>query len=90
VHAWGKLMLRPVPNVAEMPCGIALILGLFTRLFAAAASIEMMVIFCLYWANGFAWTRRGYESVLLWGLVCFAIALRGGARSSDRLLALTG
>lgn len=59
-------------------CGLALILGLFTRFFAAAAAIEMLVIFSLYWGNGFAWTRRGYEYVLLWGLVCFAIALRGG------------
>ena len=36
------------------------------------------MIFCLYWNNGFAWLSRGYEYVLLWGLVAFAIALRGG------------
>jgi putative oxidoreductase len=99
IHAWGKLLLGPAPNVVkgyadmnfnppelwywlstgtEGLCGIALILGLFTRFFAAAAAIEMLIIFCLYWGNGFAWTRRGYEYVLLWGLVCFAIALRGG------------
>ena len=58
--------------------GIALILGLFTRFFAAAAAIEMLIITIVYWGNGFGWMRRGYEYVLLWGLVCFAIALRGG------------
>jgi putative oxidoreductase len=64
----------------ETLSGIALILGLFTRVFAAAAAIEMLFIFVTYWeaGNGFAWLKRGYEYVLLWGLVCFAIALRGG------------
>ena len=62
----------------EMLGGIALILGLFTRFFAAAAAIEMLCIMIAYWANGFNWMRRGYEYVLLWGLLCFAIALRGG------------
>jgi putative oxidoreductase len=67
--------------------GIALILGLFTRFFAAAAAIEMLIITITYWGNGFGWMRRGYEYVLLWGLVCFAIALRGGGPYSlDRKL----
>ncbi len=67
--------------------GIAIILGLFTRFFAAAAAIEMLCITVAYWGNGFAWTRRGYEYVLMWGLVSFAIALRGGGPYSlDRKL----
>jgi putative oxidoreductase len=67
--------------------GISLILGLFTRFFAAAVAIEMLVITCLYWSNGFGWMHRGYEYVMLWGLVCFAIALRGGGPYSlDRKL----
>jgi putative oxidoreductase len=73
----------------EMFGGLALILGLFTRLFAAAAAIEMLVIFVIYWnaGNGFGWLKRGYEYVLLWGLVCLAIALRGGGPYSlDRKL----
>ena len=41
----------------------------------------------LYWKNGFSWLNRGYEYTLLWGLVCFAIALRGGGPYSlDRKL----
>jgi putative oxidoreductase len=67
--------------------GISLILGLFTRFFAAAAAIEMLFITITYWGNGFGWMRRGYEYVLLWGLLCFAIALRGGGPYSlDRKL----
>ena len=71
----------------ELVGGLALILGLFTRFWAAAAAIEMAVLMWLYWNNGFAWLARGYEYVLLWGLVCFAIALRGGGPYSlDRAL----
>jgi putative oxidoreductase len=62
----------------EMTAGIALILGLFTRFFAAAVAIEMLIITATYWKTGFAWTRRGYEYTLMWGLISFAIALRGG------------
>ena len=58
--------------------GIGILLGLFTRFFAAAVAIEMLVIFCVYWHTGFSWLNRGYEYALLWGLVSFAIALRGG------------
>ena len=73
----------------EMLGGISLILGLFTRFFAAAAAIEMLVIAVNYWdsGNGFSWMKRGYEYVMLWGLVSFAIALRGGGPYSlDRKL----
>ena len=58
--------------------GICIMLGLFTRFWAAAAAIELLIITCLYWKTGFAWLQRGYEYTLLWGLICFAIALRGG------------
>ena len=69
--------------------GIGIILGLFTRFFAAAVAIEMGVIFLAYWNNGFGWMNRGYEYVLLWGLVSFAIALRGGGPYSlDRKLGI--
>jgi putative oxidoreductase len=71
----------------EMLGGISLILGLFTRFFAAAAAIEMLLIAVTYRNNGFGWMKRGYEYVLLWGWICFAIALRGGGPYSlDRKL----
>jgi putative oxidoreductase len=71
----------------EFVGGIALMLGLFTRFFAAAAAIEMAIISYLYWKTGFSWLSRGYEYTLLWGWVCFAIALRGGGPYSvDRAI----
>ena len=71
----------------ETLAGISLILGLFTRFFAAAAAIELLIITITEWSNGFGWLHRGYEYTLLWGLLCFAIALRGGGPYSlDRKL----
>lgn len=65
-------------TLIEVVGGLGITLGLFTRFFAAAAAIQMAVIMVIYLPNGFAWSNRGYEFVLMWGLVCFAIALRGG------------
>jgi len=59
--------------------GLCILLGLFTRFFAAANAIEMgFLTFVLYWGTGFSWLQRGYEYTLLWGFMCLAIALRGG------------
>ena len=57
--------------------GLCVALGLFTRFWAAAIFIEMMVITSVYWPK-FGWTGPGYEYTLMWGLVMLAIALRGG------------
>jgi putative oxidoreductase len=72
----------------ELVGGACIALGLFTRFFAAAAAIEMAVLtFYIYWSNGFNWLSRGYEYTLMWGLVLFAVALRGGGPYSlDRLV----
>lgn len=73
--------------VIEFFGGICIALGLFTRFWAAAVTIEMVVIVNLYVPNGFAWLNRGYEFVLLWGLVSLAIWIRGGGEYSlDRKL----
>ena len=57
--------------------GLCIALGLFTRFWAAAVCIEMMVIVYHYLPK-FGWTAPGYEYPLFWGLVMLAIALRGG------------
>ena len=50
-------------------------IGLFTRFFAAGIAIQMAVIaFVVQMPRGFA----RMEMFLLWGIVMFAIALRGG------------
>ena len=66
--------------------GLCVALGLFTRFWAAAIFIEMMVIVSAYWPK-FGWTGPGYEYPLMWGLVMLAIALRGGGPYSlDRAI----
>jgi putative oxidoreductase len=60
---------------------VCIILGLFTRFFAASIAIEMAVItFLVFFPHGYGFTRPGggWEYPLLWGLIFFAIALRGG------------
>lgn len=70
----------------ELLGGICIALGLFTRFWAAALAIEMAYITLLYLGNGYSWLNRGYEFALMWGLILFAIALRGGGPYSvDRL-----
>jgi putative oxidoreductase len=75
---------HPVPLIwflafVEFVGGLGIALGLFTRFFAAMVTIEMAVImFAHYLPNGFSWLNRGYEFVLLWGLVAMAIWWRGG------------
>ena len=57
------------------------ILGLFTRFFAASIAIEIAVItFLVFLPHGYGATRPsgGWEYPLLWGLLFFAVALRGG------------
>jgi putative oxidoreductase len=66
--------------------GLCIALGLFTRFWAAAVTIEMAVIVYHYLPK-FGWTAPGYEYPLFWGLVMFAIALRGGGPYSlDRVI----
>jgi len=64
--------------------GVCIILGLFTRLFAALIFIEFLVIiFVAHWGGGFAgfnWNRQGggWEYPLFWELMWVAILMRGG------------
>ena len=69
---------------------VCIMLGLFTRFFAAAIFIEFLVIvFVAHWAPGFPWNRPGggWEYPAFWGLIILAIGLRGGGPYSlDRYL----
>jgi putative oxidoreductase len=69
---------------------ICIVLGLFTRFFATAVAIELFcVTFFVSFPHGFAFSAPGggFEFPLMWGLVMFAIALRGGGPYSlDRKL----
>jgi putative oxidoreductase len=68
--------------------GICLIAGLFTRFFAAALAIEMLIaLLFVHLPKGYAAGGGGYEYVLLIGAVCFVFAIRGGGPYSvDRFI----
>jgi len=68
--------------------GICLIVGLFTRFFAAALAIEMLVaLIFVHPPKGYAAGGGGYEYVLLIGAVCFVLSMRGGGPYSlDRVI----
>ena len=60
-----------------------IVLGLFTRFFAAALAIEMAIaLLFVHLTKGFSAGQGGYEYVLLLGIVMFFIAIRGGGRYS--------
>ena len=68
--------------------GICIIIGLFTRFFAAAMAIELAIAFLVvHFKAGFPVGKGGFEYVLLLGIVMFAIAIRGGGPySADRMI----
>jgi putative oxidoreductase len=60
-----------------------LVVGLFTRFFAAGLAIEMLIaVLAVHLAKGFGVSGGGYEYVLLLGVVLFAVAIHGGGRYS--------
>jgi putative oxidoreductase len=65
-----------------------IIIGLFTRFFAAALAIEMAIaLVAVHLAKGFGVGAGGYEYVLLIGIVLFVVAIRGGGPYSvDRAI----
>ena len=67
---------------------ICIIVGLFTRFFAAAIAIELGIAFlAVHMSKGFAANQGGFEYVLLLGIVMLAIAIRGGGPYSlDRVI----
>jgi putative oxidoreductase len=89
-----KLGYQPAAPIAyliifiETVGALCVIFGLFTRFFAAALCIESLVLtFGVKWGNGFAANHDGYEMLLIWAIVFFAIALRGsGPYSLDHKL----
>jgi putative oxidoreductase len=82
-----KLGLPPglalLTGLIEFFGGLALALGLATRLVAALVVGMMAVaVVQVHFANGFFWTDGGYEYPLMWGLVALSFVIRGGGRLS--------
>jgi putative oxidoreductase len=82
------LLFAYVTIALETIGGVCLIVGLFTRFFAAATAIQMAIaLLFVHLAKGYGAGGGGYEYVLLIGVVLFAIAMRGGGPYSvDRLI----
>jgi len=65
---------------------VCVILGLFTRFFAASIAIELAMISIQFFHNGYAWAGHGWEYIFLWDDL-LRLALRGGGPYSlDRKL----
>lgn len=73
----------------EVVGGVALIFGLFTRLFAVPLAINMlMAALLVHFPNGFFSRDGGYEYTLVLMVACVALALSGpGKAALDRVLA---
>jgi len=72
------LLFAILALINETVGAVCVALGLFTRLFAASIAIELAIISIKFVPNGYAWSKHGWEFVFMWGLIFFAIALRGG------------
>jgi len=63
----------------ETAVGIALVMGIFTRYAALAATLILMTAaYALHTVNGFkswVWNSGGYEYPVFWAIACLAVAL---------------
>lgn len=72
-----------VVGLTELVGGLFIAVGLFTRLAALFAFIEMAVlVFYHHMPNGFFYSNGGYEWALLWGTAILYFLIRGGGRYS--------
>ncbi len=78
----------PAVAVLELAGGIALILGILTRVVAALLALDMLgALFLVHASAGVFVANGGYELVLLFAAAAFALALTGAGRLSvDRAL----
>ena len=73
----------PVVASIELVGGIALILGVLTRVFAALLALDMLgALFLVHAPAGIFAAAGGYELVLLLATAAFAVALAGAGRLS--------
>ncbi|MDQ0147026.1 MULTISPECIES: DoxX family protein [Pseudarthrobacter] len=81
-------VMAPAIAVLELAGGIALILGILTRVVAALLVVDMLgALFLVHAPAGIFAANGGYELVLLLAAASFALALTGAGRLSvDRAL----
>lgn len=75
--------LALVAGLIEFAGGLALALGLFTRIAAALAfGLLAVAVVHVHLAAGFFWTSGGYEYPLLWAILVGTYVVKGGGRYS--------
>ena len=81
-------LVAPAVAVLELAGGVALILGILTRVVAALLALDMLgALFLVHAPAGIFAANGGYEFVLLLAAAAFALALTGAGRLSlDRAL----
>ncbi|MDP9985724.1 DoxX family protein [Arthrobacter sp. FW306-05-C] len=81
-------LMAPSIAVLELAGGVALILGILTRVVAALLVLDMLgALFLVHAPAGIFAANGGYELVLLLAAASFALALTGAGRFSiDRAL----
>lgn len=84
----GASAVAPVVATLELVGGVALILGLLTRVFAALLAVDMLgALFLVHAPAGVFVANGGYELVLLFAGAALAIALAGAGKiSADNAL----
>lgn len=74
-------------GLVEFFGGLALAIGLFTRVSAAAALILLGVAVTVHIPNGLMWTTGGFEYPLMWAIFALYFWVKGGGNySADRLI----
>ncbi len=72
-----------VVSLLELLGGLALILGIGTRIVGLLLAIDMLVaLFVVHLPNGFFVTENGYELVLILGTASLAFAIAGASSIS--------
>lgn len=76
-------LVAPVVATLELVGGVALILGVLTRVFAALLAVNMLgALFLVHATAGIFAATGGYELVLILAAAALAVALVGGGKVS--------
>ncbi|MEM9371570.1 MAG: DoxX family protein [Pseudomonadota bacterium] len=71
----------------EVFAGLALALGLFTRVAAGAVAVLLAVAATIHLSAGFFWSNGGWEYAALWTILAAYFVVKGGGRLSvDRAI----
>lgn len=78
-----------IAGLAELGAFIGLTFGLMTRIAAVGASVFLLLIVFItgIYLNGFNWSDKGWEFLVMWSFIALSFALTGGGKFSlDALL----